>query len=129
MNQHVRSQINETLFTLKISACGFNIDTLNCWEQFLNSFLTRQKFFFHCNIEFWTKLGGTHSSLEQGTHILVYILAWDKYTLSKLEILLLFIEALALLSKGLNFREEKNIYMPSIPIIYIHVLILCFKKY
>lgn len=129
MNQHFRSQINETLFTLKISACGFNIDTLNCWEQFLNSFLTRQNFFFYCNIEFWTKLGGTHSSLEQGTHILVYILAWDKYTLSKLEILLLFIEALALLSKSLNFREEKNIYMPCIPIIYIHVLILCFKKY
>lgn len=67
--------------------------------------------------------------MEQGTHILVYILAWDKYTLSKLEILLLFIEALELLSKGLNFREEKNIYMPSIPMIYIHVLILCFKKY
>lgn len=127
MNQHFRSQINETLFTLKISACGFNIDTMllgAVFEQLLN----KAEFFFYCNIEFWTKLG-THSSLEQGTHILVYILAWDKYTLSKLEILLLFIEALALLSKSLNFREEKNIYMPSIPIIYIHVLILCFKKY
>lgn len=125
MNQHFRSQINETLFTLKISACGFNIDTLMraVFEQLLN----KAEFFFYCNIEFWTKLG-THSSLEQGTHILVYILAWDKYTLSKLEILLLFIEALALLSKSLNFREEKNIYMPCIPIIYIHVLILCFKK-
>lgn len=52
MNKHLRSQINETLFTLKISACGFDIDTLNCWEQFLNSFLTWQNFFFYCNIEF-----------------------------------------------------------------------------
>lgn len=52
MNQHFRSQINETLFTLKISACGFNIDTLNCWEQFLNSFLTRQTFFFTVILSF-----------------------------------------------------------------------------
>lgn len=52
MNQHFRSQINETLFTLKISACGFNIDTLNCWEQFLNSFWTRQNFFFTVILSF-----------------------------------------------------------------------------
>lgn len=52
MNKHFRSQINETLFTLKISACGFNIDTLNCWEQFLNSFWTRQNFFFTVILSF-----------------------------------------------------------------------------
>lgn len=52
MNQHFRSQINETLFTLKISACGFNIDTLNCWEQFFNSFWTRKNFFFTVILSF-----------------------------------------------------------------------------
>lgn len=50
MNQHFRSQINETLFTLKNFACGFNIDTLMraVFEQLLN----KAEIFFYCNIEF-----------------------------------------------------------------------------
>lgn len=119
MNQHFRSQINETLFTLKISACGFDIDTLNCWEQFLNSFWTRQNFFFTVILSFepnlelivvWSKVHTYLFIYWHGTNTLCQ--NWKFY--------LLFIEALALLSKSLNFREDKNIYMPSIPIIYIY---------